>query len=52
MPMGDLNEAPTFVAMMVKLQMECCTLSKERSLKHFASKNIVDDMLLYGRTAR
>ena len=33
MPMGDLNSASTYVAMMKKLQMEWYTLSKERGLK-------------------
>ena len=36
MPMGALNAAPIFVAMMMKLQMEWDTLSKERGLKLFA----------------
>ena len=31
--------------------MECYTLAKERALKNVASKFIVDDVLLYGRTA-
>ena len=35
----------------MKLQMEWCKLSKERGLKIFASKIIVDDVLLYGRTS-
>ena len=52
MPMGALNTAPTFVAMVMKLQMEWYTLSKERGLKNVASKIIVDDLLLYGRTAK
>ena len=51
MPMGAINAAPTFVAIMMKLQMEWGTLSKERGLKNFASKIIYDDMLFYGRTA-
>ena len=51
MPIGALNAAPTFVAMMIKPYMEWSTLAKERGLKFFASKIIVDDMLLYGRTA-
>ena len=36
---------------MMKLQMKWETLSKERGLKNVASKIIVDDVLLYGRTA-
>ena len=51
MTMGPLNEAPTFVAMTTKLRMEWDTLSKERGFENVASKNIVDDVLLYGRTA-
>ena len=51
MHMGALNAAPTFVAMMMKLQMEWDTLSKERGLKTFASKIIVEDVLMYGRTS-
>ena len=52
MPMGSLNMAPKFVAMMMKLQMEWYTLAKECGLKNTASKIIVDGVLLYGRTAR
>ena len=52
MHMGDLNTDPTFLAMIMKLQMEWDTLAKERCLKNDASKNIVDDVLLYGHTAR
>ena len=36
MPIRALNSAPIFVAMMMKLQMEWDTLSKERGLKLFA----------------
>ena len=50
MPMGDLNGSPTFVAMTMKLHMEWDTLAKQRGLKNVASKIIVDDVLLYGRT--
>ena len=50
MPMGPLKEAPTFAAMMMKLQMGWDTLSKEHGLENVASKIIVDDVLLYGRT--
>ena len=52
MSMGALNAAPTFVAMMMKLHMEWDTLTKEHGLKFFASKIILDGVLLYGRTAR
>ena len=51
MPMRDLNAAPTFVAMMMKLQMEWDTLAKGRGLKNVASKITVDGVLLYGCTA-
>ena len=49
-PMGDLNAAPTFVAMTMELKMECGTLAQERGLKNAVSKIIFDDVLLYGRT--
>ena len=52
MHMGALNEAPTLVAMTIKLQMEWDTLAKERGLKNDTSKIIVDDVLIYGRTSR
>ena len=48
MPMGSFTSAPTFVAMMTEIQMEWYTLAKERVLKIFAPKIIVDDILLYG----
>ena len=51
LPMGSLNSDPTFVAMMMKIQMKWDTLVKERGLNFFASKIIVDDVLLYGRTS-
>ena len=38
MPMGDLNEAPTFVSMMTKLHMEWYTLVKEHGLKMLYQK--------------
>ena len=50
-PMGALNAAPTFVAMMMELKMEWYTLAKECGLENFELKIIVDDVLLYGRTA-
>ena len=52
MPIGALNSAPTFVEMMMKLQMEQDTLAKQRGLKNVAPNIIVDDVLLYGRTAK
>ena len=47
MPMGGLNAAPACVAMMTKLHMEWDTLAKVHGMKNFASKIIVDDVLLY-----
>ena len=52
MLMGDLNASPTFVAMMMKLENEWYLQSKERGLKNVASKIIIDDVLLYGRTSK
>ena len=52
MPIRALNADPTFVAMTMKLQMEWYTLAKQRGLKNVAHKNIVDDVLLYGHTAK
>ena len=52
MPMGSLNTDPKFVAMMMKLKMEWDTLAKECGLKNILSEIIVDDVLLYGRTAK
>ena len=51
-PIGSLNTVPTFVAVMMKLDMEWETLSKERGLKNVTSKIIVNYVLLYGRTSR
>ena len=51
MPMGALNSAPTFVAMMMKLQEEWDALARSRGLTNVASKVIIDDVLLYGRKA-
>ena len=51
MPMGALNAALKFVAMMMKLKIEWDTLSKERGSKNVASEIIVDRLLLYGRSA-
>ena len=48
--MGDLNAAPTFVAIMMNLQMEWDTLSKDTRLENVASEIIVDNVLLYGHT--
>ena len=51
MPIGDLNAAPSFVGIIMKLKMEWETLAKERGLKFFSSEIIVDYVLLYGRTS-
>ena len=51
MPTGALNADPTFVVLIMNLQMDWDTLAKERGLKIFASKIIVDDLLLCGSTA-
>ena len=51
MSMGGLNAAPVFAAMIMKLQMEWDILATERGLKISASKIIVDDVSMYGRTA-
>ena len=51
MPLGALNTALTFAAIIMKLHMEWDTLSKELGLKNVASKIIADDVSLYGRTA-
>ena len=51
MPMGALNAYPTFVAIVMKLQMEWDTLATEHGLKNISSKIILDDVLLYVRTS-
>ena len=51
MPIVDLNAAPKFSAMMMKLKIERDTLSKEHGLKKVGLKIIVDDVLLYGFTS-
>ena len=50
MSMGALNEAPTFVETMMKLQMEWDVLAKANRMKNIASKIIVSVVLIYGRT--
>ena len=50
--MGSLNASRTFLAMMMKLQMEWDTQAKEYCLKNVSSNFIVDDVLLYGCTSR
>ena len=52
MPMGALNAAPTFLAMLMKLQMQCNKLAKERALENFASNIFFDDVLLYVHTSK
>ena len=49
-PMGDLDEAPTFATMLMKLQIEWDTLAKELGLKTSAPITIVYEVLLYGCT--
>ena len=51
MPMGALNSASTFIAMMTKLKTKD-TLAQEQHLQGVGSKVIVDDVLLYGETAK
>ena len=51
MTIGELNTASTFVAILMKLQMEWDTLAMERGLKNIASKITVEYMLLFGSTA-
>ena len=48
MPMGDLSTAPTFLAMIIKLQLEWYTLAKDIGLKNVASKMIFNVVLMYG----
>ena len=50
MPMGALNSASTFVAMMMKLRRKWNALAAERGVPHVGSQVIVDDVLLHGRT--
>eukprot|EP00957_Ditylum_brightwellii_P129685 9892764-Ditylum_brightwellii.AAC.1 len=60
MPMGALNLAPTFVAMMMVMQDKWekkreelgLTTCSSRVIKHCGSKVIVNDVLLHGREAR
>lgn len=49
MPMGALNSAPTFIAMMMHLQARWEKLAAERGILGCGSKVIVDDVLIYGR---
>ena len=51
MPMGTLNAAPTFVAMMMKLKNGMGHTSQRTWFENAASKIIVYGVLLYGRTA-
>ena len=48
MPMGTLNAALIFVAMITKIQMEWYKIFKESGLKNVASSFIVHNELLYG----
>ena len=49
MPMGALNSASTFVAMMMELQRQWQALAEDRGIVDCGSKVIVDDVLVYGR---
>ena len=49
MPMGALNSAPVFVAMMLELQGRWNKLAAERGIVACGSKVIVDDVLVFGR---
>ena len=51
MPMGALNSAATFVAMMTKLQVKWDEIAEQRGIQNAGSKVIVDDILLYAETA-
>ncbi len=51
MPMGALNGAAVFVAMMAKMQKEWDELARSRGITHCASKVIIDDVLIHGREA-
>ena len=51
MPMEDLNAAPTFLTMAMKVQIEWEELAKKHGLNIVASKIFDDDVLLYGLTA-
>ena len=47
--MGYLITATTFLSMTMKLQNEWVTLSEAHELKQAASKNVVDEMVMYRR---
>ena len=49
MPMGALNSAPIFVAMMLTLRQKWDHLADKQGIVKCRSKVIVDDMLVYGR---
>jgi hypothetical protein len=51
MPMGALNSAATFVAMMTKLQTKWDEAARLQGIPNAGSKVIVDDVLLYAETA-
>jgi hypothetical protein len=52
MPMGALNSAATFVAMMTKLKIKWDYLAQQRGITGAGSKVIVDDVLLYGDSVK
>ena len=49
MPMGALNSAATFCAMMETLKQEWNKVAAEKQIQHCDTKVIVDDVLIYGR---
>ena len=49
MPMGALNSAPIFVAMMLTLQRKWDRLVDEQGIEKCGSKVIVDNVLVFGR---
>jgi hypothetical protein len=49
MPMGALNSAPVFVAMMLELQGKWNLLAEQRKIKNCGSSVIVDDVLVFVR---
>ena len=49
MPMGALNSAPVFVAMILELQGRWNKLAVERGVTACGSKVIVDNVLVFGR---
>ena len=50
MPMGALNAAPVFAAMMEVLQQQWKDIARKKGLKASDSKVIIDDVILHGTT--